>query len=149
MRRGGHPADAVDAVIARLLKARALDDGRYAAAFARSRLAGQGLGRIRIRAGLRARGVGREAVEQGLKQALLDFPETEALDRAARRLLRPRAGEPREKALRRVSAALLRRGFPWRLVRQRLARLQPAWRDILTGSEWEPPEPSGDPEETP
>ena len=52
----GHDAAEVEAALERLRGERYLDDAGFAERFARSRLAHQGLGRLRIRQGLRQRG---------------------------------------------------------------------------------------------
>jgi hypothetical protein len=90
--------------------------------------------------------VARDTAEEGLKSALRERPEAASLDAIARRLLQhdPK-GDPR-KRLARVFAALLRRGFPASLVRERLAVLRPGSRDML--EEYEvaafDPSPGGD-----
>jgi len=127
----GHEPDRVEEALARLKAERLLDDRRFAASFARSRLSGTGLGRLRIRAELRRRGVERGPTEQGLSEALADFPETEVVDGLIRRLARQAREQPPERRLRRIWAALLRRGFPPALARERLEVLKPAWRDML------------------
>ena len=112
--------------------------------FARSRMAYHGLGRHRIRAALRQRGVTREVADEGLKQALLELPERESLDAAARRLLARKTKDDPKKRLLKAYAALVRRGFPASLVRDRLAVLRKDAGDILDGYQFEEPGPEGD-----
>jgi regulatory protein len=129
--QAGFEEGQVGATLDRLRRERALDDARFAAAFARSRLAVAALGGRRIRADLHARGVPRETTERALHSALADVPEAEALDSAIRRLLPRGAQASPEKRIRRLWASLLRRGFAPDQVRRRLAVLRPAWRDML------------------
>ena len=131
LKRAGHPEQAIAEALERLRRSRALDDGRFAEVFARSRLTHYGQGRNRIRAALRQRGVSRETAEQGLQDALRERPEQATLDAVAARLLRQAKDSDPRKRLARVFAALLRRGFPASLVRERLAVLRPGSRDML------------------
>ncbi len=129
--RAGYSKDAIADALERLSGQRALDDQRYAAGFARTRLAYHGVGRNRIRMALRQKGVDRETIEKGLAEALALRPESEAIEAAARRLIRQYARDAPRKRLAKIFAALLRRGFPVSLVRERLAVLQPGCRDML------------------
>lgn len=131
LRRSGHEASAIEEAIERLRAGRALDDERFASGFARVRLAHHGVGRNRIRAALRQRGVARETAEKGLEDALRERPEAPVVDACARRLLRQHARAERRRRLAKVFAALIRRGFPPSLVRDRLAVLEPGCRDML------------------
>jgi SOS response regulatory protein OraA/RecX len=125
----------VDAAVRRLRREGYLDDTGFAARYARSRIAGQRLGRHRVRAALGARGVARAAVENGLAQALGDVSEADALDAAARRFWRARSREQPPVRLRKLWSFLLRRGFPAALVTERLKALWPRYRDALEGLE--------------
>jgi len=136
LRRAGHGDTEVERVVARLTAERYLDDAGLAARYARSRIAGQGLGRNRVRAGLRVRGVARATAEAGLREALAEVSEAAALDALARRYWRQHTAEaapPRR--LQKLWAFLLRRGFPAGLVGERLRRLWPRHRDALEGLE--------------
>ena len=141
----GYDPGPIETALARLKAERLLDDSRFAAAFARGRLAGRGLGSLRIGAELRRRGVGREPIEAGLAQALADLPQSEVVDEVIRRLARQSRGQPPERRLRRIWSALLRRGFPAALAHERLEVLKPAWRDMLESLAFEAPsdEPEG------
>jgi len=129
----GHSAEQVDEALDRLRERRLVDDESLAERFSRSRLAHHGLGRGRIRQGLRRRGVARAHVEKGLAAALREVSEAEVLDRAARRYWRQHAGVEPRRRLPRLWAFLLRRGFAPGLVRDRLAALWPRWADSLEG----------------
>ena len=133
--RSGYPEDEADAAIARLRQERLLDDASFAARFARSRIAHHGLGRHRVRQALRERGVARGATEAGLSEALAEVSEGATLEAVARRYWREHARDEPRRRLRKLWAALLRRGFPAGLVHERLAALWPRHRDALEGLE--------------
>jgi regulatory protein len=130
-----HPEAEVEEAVRRLRQAGYLDDAGFAARFARSRLAHQGQGRYRIRQALRAKGVSGAPAEKGLEAALSEVSETAALEAVARRYWRQRPGEDPRLRMRRVWAALVRRGFPAGLVSERIAALWPRWKGAVVGLE--------------
>ena len=131
LRRAGHGQSETERAIARLAAERYLDDGGFAARFARSRIARLGLGRNRVRHDLRARGVARATAEEGLKEALVEVSEAETLEAVARRYWRQHKADPAPRRLQKLWAFLLRRGFPAALVGERLRKLWPRWADAL------------------
>ena len=136
----GHTPDEIDDALQRLRSQRYVDDASFAERFARSRLTHRGQGRIRIRQGLRQRGVASEKVEAGLAAAFRDVPEDEVLDRVARRYWRQHSRVEPASRLPRLWGFLLRRGFAPTAVRRRLLTLWPRWSDALEGLEpLEPP----------
>ncbi len=93
-----------------------LDDAQYAASLVRH-YAGKGYGPGRVRQELFRRGVPRELWEQ----ALAELPEdTDAVDQLIRRRLQ--GGTPDRKELKKLTDALLRRGFGWGEIKSALAR---------------------------
>ncbi len=92
-----------------------LDDGRYAAAVVRH-YAAKGYGAGRVRAELQRRGIPRELWEE----ALAELPEPdEKLDR----LIAARLKDPEDREqVRKLSAALYRRGYSWEEIRSAMAR---------------------------
>jgi regulatory protein len=131
--RLGYPETEVEGAVRRLRAERYLDDAAFAARFALSRMADRGLGRHRVRRGLRERGVAPAIVEEGLREALTEVSEARALDTLARRYWRQRAREEPERRLRGLWLFLVRRGFPAGLVHERLRALWPRFRDALQG----------------
>ena len=129
--RDGFPADVVDATLARLRTEKYLDDQGFASRFTRSRVTHHGLGRNRIRQALRARGLSRAIIETGVAEALRDVSEVEALEHVARRYWRQHGRDEPVRRIRKLWGFLLRRGFPARLTRDRLAALWPRWREGL------------------
>ena len=94
----------------------AVNDADYAASLARH-YGGRGYGPARVREELRRRGVDRALWDAALEE----MPEAaEALDKLIRKICRGELSDPREK--KRVSDALLRRGFGWSDVRAAMGR---------------------------
>jgi regulatory protein len=131
----GHSEEETEEALARLRGQHYLDDATFAERFARSRLAYRGHGRIRIRQGLRQRGVGSKEVEAGLAAAFEEIPEDQVLDRLARRYWRQHTGVEPARRLPRLWGFLLRRGFTPAAVRRRLLALWPRWSEALEGLE--------------
>lgn len=129
--RGGFDADEITTVLDRLRRERLLDDARYARRHAALRIGSRGMGRNRVRAELRRRGVNRETVESGITAALVDVSETEALDSTARSYWRRHARVAVDARRRRLFAFLLRRGFASGLITERLRSLWPEWKGAL------------------
>jgi regulatory protein len=132
LKRHGHaPAD-IEHALARLEKARLIDDRVFAERFARRALS-RGLGGKRIGLALSQRGVPRDLARDGLNHARGETPEATVLDAVARAYWRRNARVDREKRLRRLWAFLLRRGFPTALVARRLRAAFPDLDDALDG----------------
>lgn len=131
--RRGHEAAEVESTLIRLRERHLVDDPRFAARFAQSRMEHRGLGRHRIRAALRQRGVEPAAIEGGLREALAEVSEGEALDAQARRYWSARAAEEPRRRLQKLWGFLLRRGFPGSLVADHLRVLWPEWSEALEG----------------
>lgn len=94
----------------------AVDDAAYAAALVRH-YGGKGYGTARVREELRRRGVERELWDDALEE----MPDAgEILDQLIQKKCRGDLSDPREK--KRVSDALLRRGFGWSEVRAAMGR---------------------------
>ena len=94
----------------------AVNDVQYAAALARH-YGDRGYGPARVREELRRRGVDRELWDEALEE----LPEAaEVLDRLIQKKCRGDLSDPREK--KRVSDALLRRGFSWSDVKAAIGR---------------------------
>ena len=94
----------------------AVDDAGYAAALVRH-YGGKGYGPARVREELRRRGVDRELWDEALEE----MPEAaEILDALIQKKCRGELSDPKEK--KRVSDALLRRGFSWGEVRAAMGR---------------------------
>ena len=114
VQKGETPEDA-QAVVDRFVELGVVDDEKYGAMVVRH-YAAKGYGAARIRTELNRRGVPRELWEQALEQ----MPQQEeAIDRFLQSRLKGEAGQ---KEVKRVTDALLRRGFSWEEIRSALNR---------------------------
>ena len=119
--KGIHP-DTADAVTEKLQDLRLLDDAEYAAAVARHYTA-KGYGPGRIRAEFSRRGIDRDLWEEALESA----PQA---DEQIDRLVRAKLKDPDDRdQVRKVSAALFRRGFSWDEIRSAIARYSETFED--------------------
>jgi regulatory protein len=108
--RRGFPKDAADAAVADLTARGYLDDRAVAYNMVASR-AKRLLGRPRIAAELRRRGIAEPIVEEALRQTFAELDENDLVRRAAAKLL-PGGRAPRdEREKGRMVRALARRGF--------------------------------------
>jgi regulatory protein len=107
------PADEADAVIERLLGAGLLDDVRYALAYARSKLIGQGASVRRIAQELARKGVSAEISKQAIAEVVVDEEvDTRAvIERVARKKLASMGDLEPVVLRRRLFAFLARRGY--------------------------------------
>ena len=107
--------DTAEAVVEKLQDLRLLDDAEYAAAVARHYTA-KGYGPGRIRAEFSRRGIERDLWEEALESA----PQ---VDEQIDRLVRAKLKDPDDRdQVRKVTAALARRGFSWDEIRSAIAR---------------------------
>lgn len=105
-----HPPEDVDRAIALLIENRALDDGRVAAAYARTALKVKGRGRLRVRRELQQMGIDADVASAALAEAFGDVDERSLVNEAIRKKLRGRKiTTPAEYA--RVFQHLVRQGF--------------------------------------
>lgn len=113
--RSGKDEQRAEDCVAWLAERGFLDDGEYAGAVARHYTA-KGYGTGRVKSELRRRGIGRELMDETLSE----LPEnTEKLDAfIARRLDDPSDRD----SVRKLSAALFRRGYSWEEIRAALRR---------------------------
>lgn len=117
LNRKGIAPDTAEEAVEWLTSLGAVDDAAYAGVIARH-YAASGYGPDRVRQELQKRGVPRELWDDALAQ----LPDsTDAIDRFLRRKLGGRT--PDRAALKKLSDALLRRGFSWSDIRPALNRL--------------------------
>ena len=106
----------VEIVIARLREYGYLDDERYAVSYASSKVRQSPLGRRRLEQSLAMKKVERSVAEEALDQVYAETPEEELIDRAIEKRVRLR-GRPKTRAeARSLFDYLLRQGFPFELV---------------------------------
>lgn len=111
LRRRGAPAAVAAKLVAELEASGYVDDRAFARGWAEVRARQKALGRQRIAAELRAKGIARELIEAALQEAFGEVSEeTQALEVTRRRLPALLKRDPR-KAAARLRDHLLRRGF--------------------------------------
>jgi regulatory protein len=106
----------VETVIARLRQYGYLDDERYALTYASSKVRQQPVGRRRLEQSLVMKKVERRVADEALDQVFAETPEEELIDRAIAKRVRLR-GRPKTRAeAKSLFDHLLRQGFPFELV---------------------------------
>lgn len=133
------PAEVADRVLDRFTEVGLIDDGAYARAWVRSRMAGRGLARRALAAELRRKGVPDEVARVALDEVDPD-EEVEAARSLVRRKLRSTRGFEPPVRTRRLIAMLARKGYgagvAYRVVREEVADA-----DDLLAEGTEPPGP--------
>lgn len=117
------PVDDADAVIERLMAAGLLDDRRYALAYARSKLVGQGASARRIGQDLARKGVGAEISKQAIAEVIVEEEvDTRAVvERVARKKIASMGDLEPVVLRRRLYAFLARRGYELDEIRDAVA----------------------------
>lgn len=106
----------VEIVIDRLREYGYLDDERYAVSYASSKVRQSPVGRRRLEQSLAMKKVDRAAANEALDQVYAETTEAELIDRAIEKRIRLR-GRPRTRAeAKSLFDHLLRQGFPFELV---------------------------------
>jgi regulatory protein len=124
LRARGFSDEAIDGTVERLTRAGILDDRRAAQAAARTLVSIRHRGRHRVGRELERLGFTKEMAQDVTEAVLADADERAVLDKVVASKLRGRRSIPDAAAYRRLSAALLRRGFPGDLIR---SALRPYW----------------------
>ena len=106
-----HPAEEIDAAIARLLETGALDDARVARAYARTAATIKGRGRLRVMRELSEMGIERDVAAEALAEVFGELDERSLITKALQKKLhgRPRIASTAEHA--RLYQYLMRQGF--------------------------------------
>ncbi len=108
--------EVVETVIARLLEYGYLDDDRFAVGYASWKVKQRPIGRRRLERDLTMKKVDRAVTEEALDQVFAETPEAELIDRAIEKRTRLR-GLPKTRAeAKSLFDHLLRQGFPFELV---------------------------------
>ncbi len=110
----------VETVITRLREYGYLDDERFAVSYASSKVRQSPVGRRRLEQSLAMKKVDRAAANEALDQVFAETPEAELIDRAIEKRVRLR-GRPKTRAeAKSLFDHLLRQGFPFELVREKV-----------------------------
>lgn len=114
--RRGYAADEIEAVVARLIASRYLDDVEYARAWARARAHRHSLGPVRLVRELRSKGIPEAEISRAVREAFGERDAREAAEAAAGRKVQELRGVPPEVARRRLGGFLTRKGFAVEIV---------------------------------
>src|SRR5258708_1541134 len=121
MPRGGVPAEAAEAVLARFTDAGLIDDAKFARAWVESRHHSRGLSRRSLSAELRRHGVQNEEIRSAV-DALDPEQEVETARQLVERKLASTRGRPPATRTRHAAGMLARKGYPpglaFRLIRE-------------------------------
>ncbi len=116
----------IETVISRLREYGYLDDERYALGYAASKVRQQPIGRRRLELSLAKKKVDRTVADEALNQVFAETPEAELLDRAIEKRVRLR-GRPKTRAeSKSLFDHLLRQGFPFDLVADKVRSVSKA-----------------------
>jgi regulatory protein len=121
----GAPGDDVDAVIARLLEQKLLDDTNFARQFARARVLGAGASRRRILLELKRKGVASSVADEAIDalEELEGIDPSASIHRVAAKKLKSLGALDDVTRKRRLYAFLARRGFDPDEIREAMAAL--------------------------
>ena len=121
MHRGGVPAEAAEAVLARFTDAGLIDDAAFARAWVESRHHSRGLSKRSLSAELRRHGVQNEEIRTAV-DALDPEQEVATARQLVERKLASTRGRPPETRVRQAAGMLARKGYPpglaFRLIRE-------------------------------
>ena len=120
--RGATP-EIVEAVIERLREYGYLDDERFAHSYASLRLQQRPLGRRRLQRDLRLKQIDQATTETALDQVFAATPEEDLIDRAIAKRLRLRGQPKTREEAKKLFDHLLRQGFAFELVSERVRAL--------------------------
>lgn len=110
----------VEEAISRLREYGYLDDERFALSFASLKVRRKPVGRRRLARDLALKKVDQAVVEEALEQVYTEVSEDELIDRAIEKRIRLR-GRPASRAeIKKLFDHLLRRGFPFELVTEKV-----------------------------
>ena len=120
-----HPAEEIEAAIAKLTARGMLNDAEYALAFTRSRALGRGMSRRRISAELFRRGVAKELVDAAINDVMSDenIDERAMVEAAGAKKFRSLSKLEPDVQRRRLYGFLARKGYPSDLVRDTVRKL--------------------------
>lgn len=131
--RSARKAD-VEAAIDRLKEYGYLDDERFAVSFASLRVRQKPIGRRRLERDLQLKQVDKNVAEEALNQVFEETSEAELIDRAIEKRIRLR-GRPADRAeAKSLFDHLLRQGFPFELVMEKVRNASRAELDELEDS---------------
>lgn len=114
-------AEIVDAVIEKLREYDYLNDGKYAAGLALAKLRQKPQGKRRLQQTLSQKQLDKETIETALAAAFEKMPEGELIDIAIEKRIRIKGEPETREELKKFYDHLLRQGFSYGLIRERLS----------------------------
>ncbi len=126
--------EAVDAAIARLSEYGYVNDAQFAVSFAQGRVRQKPVGRGRLARDLQMKKIDRETAAQALEKVFEETPESELIDRAIEKRIRLRGRPQTREETKSLFDHLLRRGFSFDLVRDKVRQASSAEADDLEQS---------------
>lgn len=111
---------AVEEVIGRLREYGYLDDERFAFGYASLKVRQRPVGRARLARDLKFKQVGQEVADEALNLVYAETSEAELIDRAIEKRLRLRGGPTDRAEAKKLFDHLLRQGFPFELVSEKV-----------------------------
>ena len=118
------PDSVIDAVLEHVTRLGYLDDGKFAAQWAASRVRSRGFGRRRLEQELRIKGISRDIIKETLDTLFEEAPEAETARKEAEKKLRTLTRFEPEVRRRRVAGFLERKGFSSEIIRNVLHALK-------------------------
>jgi regulatory protein len=113
----------VDAIIEKLSEYNYLDDQKYAADLAVSKLRQRPQGKRRLKQALSQKKLDKETVDEAINSAFEKIPETELIDRAIEKQIRLKGMPETRDEVKKFYDHLLRRGFGYDLIIARMRDL--------------------------
>jgi regulatory protein len=123
LERRGVTDELVEEVIARLKEYGYLDDERFALSYASLKVKQRPIGRRRLRQNLKMKKVSNEVADEALNLVYAEMPEEELIDRAIEKRTRLRGRPKTRLEAKSLFDHLLRQGFAFELVSDKVRRL--------------------------
>lgn len=116
-------SEIVDRVIAKLEEYGYLDDEKFAAELALSKLRQRPQGKRRLQQSMSQKKLDRDIVENALESAFEKMPETDLIDKAIEKRLRLKRKPETREDVKKFYDHLLRQGFGFDLIREKMSAL--------------------------
>ncbi|MDZ7266646.1 MAG: recombination regulator RecX [candidate division KSB1 bacterium] len=125
LQKAGFAAEIVAAVLTECRRRHYLDDTGFARSFIQSRLRNRPMGRERLAAELRQKGIAAEIIATALDEVFTDSATLSLASQLAEKQRKKLAALPPRKARQKLADFLQRRGFDWETI-----RATPLWREL-------------------
>ena len=119
----GYDSEIIEGVIRSLKQSRFLDDERFALVWGRDRLMKKPMGAKLLSQELKKKGIDTEIIEQTIDNLYGEVSEEECALKALESRKKRYEDVRSEKSKRQMSDFLLRRGFPWEIVRETVEKI--------------------------